>query len=107
MSTFYYLTPAEAVAAAREGAPEHERITGLKGADADLFMRPQERTRAGYLHKPADPARAHAYLHWFREIRNVVRTGGDADPGTVTVTYADGSSVYLHKGDLLCVERPV
>ncbi len=115
MSTFDYLTPSEAVVAAREEAPEYVSILGLRGADADYFMGREERTSAGILRKPGDPWRANGYLKHFRVITDVkyVHTPAEeetrerGESPTVEVSFADGGSVYLHRGDLLCVERPV
>lgn len=111
MATYHYLKPGEALALASEHARDFEKIIGLRGIDADQ-LRPQiSRTRAGYMHKPDDPWRAYGDRDKMREIVKVERTGGDADPGTITVTFKndDGTqeSVYLHKVDLLCVERPI
>lgn len=107
MATYDYLKPVEAVARAQEGARDSEKITGLRGTDADRFMGPEERTRAGYLRKPSDSWRAHGYLRYFREIVSVQWAGGDGDPGTAVVKYADGATEFIGEKDLLCVERPV
>lgn len=112
MSTFSYLTPGEAVALAHESARDFEKIIGLKGVHAG-YLRPEPtRTRAGNMRKPDPTGGEHARLGKFQEIASVVwsrndGSGEDVDPGTVTVTFADGESTYLHAGDLLCVERPV
>lgn len=111
MATYDYLKPGEALARAREGARDFEKIVGLRGIDADQLRPRIPRTRAGYMHKPDDPWRAYGDRDKFREIVKVERTGGDSDPGTITVTFKNGDgteeSEYLHKYDLLCVERPV
>ena len=106
MSTFTFLKPADAVAAARDSAPDYQRITGLRGVDADRLPHMITRTAAGNARQPEQPWRAHAYLDMFREIARV-EWAQDADPGTAEVFYADGSTDILHRGDLLCVERPV
>lgn len=111
MATYDYLKTGEALARASEHARDFEKIIGLRGMDAD-DIRPQiPRTRAGYMHKPDDPWRAYGSRDKMREIVKVERTGGDADPGTITVTFRndDGTEdpTYLHKVDLLCVERPI
>lgn len=103
MSTFDYLTPREAVNAARPDAPAYQQIIGLRGVDADRFIPRHERTKAGYLYKPADPWRAHGHLDRFKEI---VGVAGFRD-GTAEVVYADGTTECLGPKDLLCVERPV
>lgn len=111
MATYDYLKPGEALARAHESARDFEKIVGLRGIDADQLRPRIDRTRAGYMRKPEDPWRAYGDRDKFREIVSVVRTGGDADPGTITVTFRndDGTeeSAYLHAVDLLCVERPV
>lgn len=96
MSTFDYLTPGEALHAARDGAPEYEQIIGRKGVDADRIPNLI----------PEEPWRAHGHLDKFKGIARVERAT-DADPGTIEVFYADDSSELLHEEDLLCVERPV
>ncbi|MCX4799635.1 hypothetical protein OG497_37910 [Streptomyces sp. NBC_01242] len=96
MSTFDYLTPAEAVNAARSDAPDYQRITGLKGVDADRIPNLI----------PEEPWRAHGHLDKFKEIARV-EWAKDADSGTAEVFYADDSTDLLHSGDLLCVERPI
>lgn len=112
MSTFEYLTPGDAVAAARDGEPEYRKIVGLKAVDADYLRPAPSRTRTGNSRKPGPTGMEHAQLGKFREIASVVwsrndGSGKEADPGTVTVTFADGETTYLHEGDLLCVERPI
>lgn len=106
MSTFDYLNPSEALAAARDDAPDYRRIIGLKAVDADCIPHLITRTRAGYARKPEQPWHAHGHLHKFKEIARVVRAE-DADPGTVAVTYTDGSTDLIGRQDLLCVERPI
>ncbi|MBD3004583.1 hypothetical protein [Streptomyces sp. 5-10] len=103
MSTFEYLTPGEAVAATREDVPDYLSIVGLRGADADWCTR----TATRQARKPSDTWSARTYLDRFKEIKLVEYVTGEADPGTVEVFYADGTSAYLHGVDLLCVERPV
>ncbi len=111
MATYHYLTPNEALVRAHESARDFEKIIGLRGMEADRLRPPISRTRAGYMRKPDDPWRAYGSRDKMREVVKVERTTGDADPGTVTVTFKndDGTeeSVYLHKYDLLCVERPI
>lgn len=111
MATYHYLKPGEALARASESARDFEKIIGLRGMDAENIRPRIPRTRAGYMHPPTDTWRAYGSRDQMREIVNVERTGGDADPGTVTVTFrnGDGSTeeTYLHRFDLLCVERPV
>lgn len=112
MATYDYLTPGEAVARAHESVQDFEKITGLRGIEADKLRPPLSRTRAGYMRKPDDPWRAYGNRDKFREIASVVwsrndGSGAETDPGTITLTYADGESTYLHKEDLLCVERPI
>lgn len=106
MSTFEYLTPGEAVNAAQSDAPDYKRITGLKGLSADRMPHLITRTAAGYARKPEAPWAAHGHLDKFKEITGVERAK-DADPGTIEVFYADGTTDLLHKVDLLCVERPI
>jgi hypothetical protein len=96
MSTFDYLTPAEAVAASGNQAPGHLRIDGLKGVDADRIPNLI----------PEEPWRAHGHLDKFKDILRV-EWAKDADPGTAEVFYADGSTDLIKQGDLLCVERPI
>lgn len=96
MSTFDYLTPAEAVTAAQTDAPDYKRITGLRGVDADRIPNLI----------PEEPWRAHGHLDKFKEIARV-EWAQDADPGTAEVFYADGSTDLVRRGDLLCVERPI
>lgn len=111
MATYDYLKPGEALARAHESAREFEMIIGLRGMDAENIRPRISRTRAGYMHKPDDPWRAYGSRDKMREIVSVVQTTGDAAPGTITVTFRndDGTeeSTYLHKYDLLCVERPI
>lgn len=111
MATYDYLKPGEALTRASEHAREFEKIIGLRGMDAENIRPRIPRTRAGYMHPPTDTWRAYGSRDQMREIVKVERTGGDADPGTITVTFKndDGTeeSVYLHKVDLLCVERPI
>lgn len=107
MSTFEYLTPDEALDAARADAPDHQKIIGLKGVDADRMPTLITRTDSGYARKPAAPWRAHGYLDKFKEIEGLERVSGDVDPGAIEVHFTDGTSAYLHRVDLLCVERPV
>ncbi len=111
MATYDYLKPGEALARAHESARDFEKIIGLRGIDADQLRPPLTRTAAGYLRKPDDSWRAYGDRDKMREIVKVERTGGDADPGTITVTFKNGDgteeSEYLHKYDLLCVERPI
>lgn len=106
MSTFDYLTPADALAAARNDAPDHLRIVGLKGVDADRMLGLITRTATGNARQPEQPWRAHAHLDKFREIVSV-EWAKDADPGSVWVAYTNGTAELLKRGDLLCVERPV
>lgn len=111
MATYDYLKPGEALARASEHARDFEKIIGLRGMDAENIRPRIERTRAGYMHPPTDTWRAYGSRDKMREIVSVERTGGDADPGTITVTFKndDGTTeeTYLHRVDLLCVERPV
>jgi hypothetical protein len=102
MSTFDYLTPGEAVTAARSDAPAYMSIRGLLAADADWVTR----TRSGQALKPEATWEARAYLGRFKKVVRV-EWAQDADPGTIEVFYADGTSAYLHRIDLLCVERPI
>lgn len=106
MSTFDYLTPAEAVAAASNTAPGYQRIDGLNGIDADRIPNLITRTRAGNARKPEQPWRAHGHLDKFKAIIRV-EWAKDADPGTAEVFYADGTTELIRRGDLLCVERPI
>lgn len=106
MSTFDYLTPAEAVTAAWVGAPDYNRITGLRGVDADRMPGLITRTKAGNARKPEAPWAARGHLDKFKEIARVV-WAEDADPGTAEVFYADGSTDLIKREDLLCVERPI
>lgn len=106
MSTFDYLTPSEAVAAAQPGAPAHLNIRGLLAIDADQMPHVITRTASGQARKPEQPWTAHAYLARFKKVARV-EWAQDADPGTIEVFYADGTSAYLHRADLLCVERPI
>jgi hypothetical protein len=109
MSTFEYLTPGEAVAAARADAPEWRQIVGLKGADSAWVPR----TPKGKQHKPEHTWEARRYMEKNgREVARVVRseedgTGEECDPGMVTVFFTDGMHTYIGVDDLLCVERPV
>lgn len=96
MSTFDRLTPVAAVAAARSDAPAHQRITGLKGVDADRIPDVI----------PEQAWRAHGHLDKFREIARV-EWAKDAAPGTAEVFYTDGSADLITRGGLLYVERPV
>lgn len=118
MATYDFLTPGEALYRAGEHAREFERITGLRGIDADRLQFPPTRTKAGNSRVPTDPWRAYGDRDKFKEIVSVVRTRDTeedrqaeedrkADFATVTVTFADGETTYIHAGDLLCVERPV
>jgi hypothetical protein len=106
MGTFHFLKPADAVAAAQSSAPDYQRITGLKGVDADRIPDMVTRTAAGNARQPEQPWRAHGHLDKFKEIARV-EWAKDADPGTAEVFYADGSTDLLKRGDLLCVERPI
>ncbi|THA72501.1 hypothetical protein E6R60_26590 [Streptomyces sp. A0642] len=96
MSTFDYLTPAEAVTATQATAPEYQRITGLKGVDADRIPNVI----------PEEPWRAHGHLDKFKEIARV-EWAKDADPGTAEVFYTDGSADLIKRDGLLCIERPI
>lgn len=96
MSTFDYLTPAEAVNVARSDAPDYQRITGLRAVDADRIPNVI----------PEEPWRAHGHLDKFKEIARV-EWARDADPETAEVFYTDGTTDLIRRGDLLCVERPV
>jgi hypothetical protein len=112
VSTFDYMTPGEAVAAAREDAPDYRKIVGLKVVEADRLDFPPSRTPANNSRKPEPSGREHSQLDLFREVARVVwssqdGSGEEADPGTITVTFTDGETTYLHRGDLLCVERPI
>lgn len=106
MSTFDFLKPAEAVAAAKPGAPAYLNIRGLRAVDADSIPNLITRTRSGQARKPEAPWTAHAYLARFKKVARV-EWAKDADPGMIEVHYADGTSAYLHSIDLLCVERPI
>lgn len=106
MSTFHYLTPAQALAAARSDAPDYQRITGLKAIDADRIPNLITRTAAGNARQPEQPWIAHGHLDKFKEIARV-ESARDADPGTVEVFYTDGSMDLIKRGALLCVERPI
>ncbi|QDN94940.1 hypothetical protein FNV58_01010 (plasmid) [Streptomyces sp. RLB1-9] len=106
MSTFDTLTPGEAVAAARDDAPEYKRITGLKGLAADRIPHYTTQTAAGNTRKPEQPWVAHGHLDKFKEIARV-EWAKDADPGTAEVFYADDSTDLIKRGELLCVERPI
>lgn len=106
MSTFDILGPFEAIAAAGAAAPDYERITGLRGVDADRIPHYITRTRAGNARQPEQPWLAHGHLDKFKVIERVERAE-DADPGTARVFYADGTTDLIGRQDLLCVERPV
>lgn len=106
MSTFEFLAPATAVAAARDDAPAYQRITGLKGVDADRLPGTITRTAAGYAREPQDTWNAHAHLDLFKEIARV-EFAQDADPGTAEVFYTDGTTDLIKPKDLFCVERPI
>lgn len=106
MSTFDYLTPGEAVQAARGDAPEHLRIIGAKGVSAERMPRLITRTAAGYARKPVAPWAAHGHLDKFKVIERV-EWAKDADPGMAEVFYTDGSTDLVSCFDLLCVERPI
>lgn len=106
MSTFDTLTPAEALDAAREDAPDYKRIIGLKGIEASRVPNLITRTKAGNARKPEAPWIAHGHLDKFKEIARVERAK-DADPGMVEVFYVDGTTDLVGRQDLLCVERPV
>jgi hypothetical protein len=106
MSTFDYLTPDEAMHAARSDAPEYLRIIGAKGLSAERIPGLITRTQAGYARKPTAPWDAHGHLEKFNVIERV-DWAQDADPGMVEVFYADGSTDLVSRFDLLCVERPI
>jgi hypothetical protein len=107
MSTFGYMTPNEALHAARDDVPKCLSIIGAKGVNADrigpTFL---TRTQAGYARKPSDPWRAHSHLGKFKEIARV-EVARDADPGMIEVFFADGTTELIGKQDLLCIERPI
>lgn len=112
MATYDYLKPGEALARAHESARDFEKIIGLRGIEADRLRPALTRTAAGYLRKPGDPWRAYGDRDKFREITGVVLSkndgsGEDTEDGMITVTFADGESVYVGAKDLLCVERPI
>jgi hypothetical protein len=110
MSTFDFMTPGEAFAASRVGVAEWQSIIGLKGAEADRVMH-TTRTATGNMRRPEQTWEAHTGMGKHgKVIERVTRTRdehNDADHGTVTVHFADGTSTYVLPGDLLCVERPV
>ncbi len=106
MSTFDFLTPDEAVTAAQSDAPAYQRITGLRGLDADRMPGLITRTAAGRPRQPAAPWQAHGHLDKFKQIDRVT-WAQDADPGTAEVFYTDGTSDLIKTQDLLCVERPI
>lgn len=112
MATYEFYRPGEALGRAHESARDFEKIIGLRGIEADRLRPPIPRTRAGYMSKPGDPWRAYGDRDKFREITGVVSSkndgsGEDAEDGMITVTFADGQSVYVGAKDLLCVERPI
>jgi hypothetical protein len=106
MSTFDYLTPAEAMAYARSEAAEHLRIVGRRGLSADRMPHIITRTNSGYARKPLTPWDAHGHLDKFKVIERV-EWAKDAEPGMAEVFYTDGSSDLVGRKDLLCVERPI
>lgn len=106
MSTFDYLKPGEAIAAARSDAPDHRLIIGLRGVSADRIPNLITRTATGNARQPEQPWDAHGHLDKFKEITGV-EWAKDADPGMAEVFYADGSTDLIGRQDLLCVERPV
>jgi hypothetical protein len=106
MSTFSNMTPSEAVAAARDNAPDYVRITGLRGLSAERIPHYITRTKAGNAREPDQPWIAHGHLDKFKEIARV-EWAKDADPGTAEVFYVDDTTDLVRRGDLLCVERPV
>lgn len=112
MSTFNYFTTGEAYAASRPGVADWQTIIGKRGADADKVGNRTSvaitRTKTGNARKPENTwdARTGMAEHG-KVIARVERTRDtepDADHGTITVHFEDGSSVYLLPGDLLCVE---
>lgn len=106
MSTFDFLPPWRAITYASDDAPDYQRITGLKGVDADRIPDLITRTVSGQARQPEQPWRAHGYLDRFKVITRV-EWAQDADPGMARVTYADGSTDLIGRKDFLCVERPI
>lgn len=108
MSTFDYLTSAEAVAAAQPTAPAYLNVRGMLAINADRMPNLITRTRSGQARKPegGQGQLAHAYLARFKKIARV-EWAQDADPGMAEVFYADGTTDLVGRVDLLCVERPI
>jgi hypothetical protein len=112
MSTYSYFDAGQLLMNAAADAPDYRRIIGRKGADADRVHDGLTRTAAGNTRLPEDPWRAHNPMQQHgKEIARVVRSREDgsmnaseADAGTVTVFFADGTHTYVHQGDLFCVE---
>lgn len=111
MSTFNYLRAHQIRALGSENTRDFEKIIGLKAVDAERFLSPikggYSKTAAGYLRVPSDPWRAHSYVDKLFKVIVRVEWAKDADPGTVEVVYADGSTDLIDKYGLLCVEIPI
>lgn len=101
MSVFEYMDPRSAVYNDRDHATTGG-IRGLMAADADWCTR----TATGNAREPEQPWIARGHLDKFKRIARV-EIAKDADPGTIEVFWTDGTASILHRGDLLCVERPI
>lgn len=103
MSVFDYLTPGEAAQKILRPGNEGSGIRGLRVADADWCSR----TATGNARVPEHTWEARRYLDRFKVLVRMERLTEDADPGTYELHFADGTSSYLHRQDLLCVERQI
>lgn len=108
MATFEYLSPGAALERFGEQRPGYEwrSVRGCRMADAERVATIR-RTRGGQAKAPEGPQSEHAHGDRFRYVIAMERLTGNVDPGTVELTYLDGTREPFGGKDLICVERPV
>lgn len=105
MATYSYLTALEAAVLAERPGARGSGIRGLRVADAGRWCTV---TDAGYARVPVhgwEGPRKHQ--EQFKVLDRMERLTEDCDPGTYELHFADGTSAYIGRKDLLCVERPI
>jgi hypothetical protein len=97
------MKPMEAFGSDRDHRTTPGGIRGLRVADADWCTR----TASGYAQFPFEPCDARRHIGRFKTLARVERVTGDCDPGTFELFFDDGTSAYIKREDILCVEEPV
>lgn len=109
MATYEYLSPMGALGRFGE-QPEHrewQSIRGCRMADAERVANIRRTDKGRQAVAPEGPQNEHAHAKWFKYVVSMERLTGDVDPGTVELTYQDGTREAFNGKDLICVEREI